>query len=64
VTYGLVTADQSIDVVIRWDHRICDAALIAKTLTRLEHVLNGEIAAEIRQQRQQVEPKTVRAAAT
>jgi hypothetical protein len=64
VTYGVVGADQSIDVVIRWDHRICDAALIAKTLTRLEQVLNGEIAAEIRLQRQQVEPKPVRAVAS
>jgi hypothetical protein len=64
VTYGVVAADQTIDVVIRWDHRICDAALIAKTLTRLEQVLNGEIAAEIRQQRQLVEQKPVRAVAT
>ena len=32
--------DQTIDVVIRWDHRITDAALIAKALTRLEQVLN------------------------
>ena len=64
VTYGVVATDQTIDVVIRWDHRICDAALIAKTLTRLEQVLNSEIAAEIRVQRQQVEPKPVRAVAT
>jgi hypothetical protein len=61
VTYGVVATDQTIDVVIRWDHRICDAALIAKTLTRLEQVLNSEIAAEIRVQRQQV---PVRAVAT
>ena len=42
--------DQTIDVVIRWDHRITDAALIAKALTRLEQVLNTEIAAELRGQ--------------
>src|SRR3954452_9659923 len=30
VSYGVVGPDQSIDVVIRWDHRITDAALIAK----------------------------------
>src|SRR3981081_2677933 len=26
VSYGVVNADQTIDVVIRWDHRITDAA--------------------------------------
>jgi hypothetical protein len=36
------------EVVIRWDHRVTDAAMIAKTLTRLEAVLNGEIDAELR----------------
>ena len=50
--------------MIRWDHRITDAALIAKALTRLEQVLNTEIAAEMRGQRQQAEPKSVRAVAT
>jgi len=42
----------------------CSAALIAKALTRLEQVLNTEIAAEMRSQRQQAEPKPVRAVAT
>lgn len=64
LSYGVVRPDQAMDVVIRWDHRITDAALIAKALTRLEQVLNGEIAAEMRGQRQQVEPKPVRAVAT
>jgi len=50
--------------MIRWDHRVADAALIAKTLARLEQVLNTEIAAELRAQRQQAEPKVVRAVAT
>jgi hypothetical protein len=63
LSYGVVAPDQSIDVVIRWDHRITDAALIAKALTRLEQVLNSEIAAELRGQRQQ-EPKPVRVVAT
>ena len=39
--------DDTIDVVLRWDHLVCDAALIAQTLTRLEQVLGGEIAAEL-----------------
>ncbi len=64
LSYGVVTADQTIDVVIRWDHRITDAALIAKALNRLEQVLNTEIAAELRSHRQQAEPKPVRAVAT
>ena len=50
LSYGVVKPDQTIDVVIRWDHRITDAALIAKALTRLEQVLNSEIAAELRGQ--------------
>ena len=64
LSYGVVEPDQTIDVVIRWDHRITDAALIAKVLTRLEQVLNTEIAAELRGHRQQSEPKPVRAVAT
>jgi len=64
LSYGVVAPDQTIDVVIRWDHRITDAALIAKALTRLEQVLNTDIAGEICSQRQQPEPKQVRAIAT
>jgi hypothetical protein len=61
LSYGVVGPDQSLDVVLRWDHRIADAAPMAKALTRLEQVLNTEIAAEIRANRQQSEPKQVRA---
>ena len=64
LSYGVVKLDQTIDVVIRWDHRITDAALMAKALIRLEHVLNAEIAGELRANRQQSEPKPVRAVAT
>ena len=64
LSYGVVKPDQSIDVVLRWDHRITDAALVARTLNRLEQVLNTEISAELRANRQQTEPKTVRAVAT
>ena len=64
LSYGVVAQDGSVDIVIRWDHRITDAALIAKTLTRLEQVLNTEIAAELRGQRQLAEPKPVLAVAT
>ena len=61
LSYGMVRPDQSLDVVLRWDHRVTDAAPMAKILTRLEQVLNGEITAEIRNNRQQAEPKQVRA---
>src|SRR6266436_8875699 len=64
LSYGVEKQDQTVDVVIRWDHRISDAALIARTLNRLEQVLNTEIAAELRGARQQAEPKPVRAVAT
>lgn len=47
VSYGVVAPDQTIHVVIRWDHRVTDAAPIARVLTRLEQVLNTEIAAEL-----------------
>jgi hypothetical protein len=51
VSYGVVQGDQTIDVMIRWDHRITDAAPIARVLTRLEQVLNTEIAARIARRR-------------
>jgi hypothetical protein len=63
-SYGVVKPDQSVDVVLRWDHRITDAALMAGVLIRLEQVLNNEIAGELRANRQQTEPKSVRAVAT
>ena len=64
LSYGVEKPDQTIEVVLRWDHRITDAALMAKVLNRLEQVLNTEIAGELRSNRQQTEPKAVRAVAT
>jgi len=64
LSYGVVGPDQSINVVIRWDHRITDAAPIARVLTRLEQVLNTEIVAELRGGRQSAEPKSIRAVGT
>ena len=48
LSYGALEADQTIEVSIRWDHRVTDAALIAATLSRLEQVLNTAIADELR----------------
>ncbi len=64
VSYGAISPERTIDVVIRWDHRVTDAALIARTLTRLEQVLNTTIRAELPSHRQASEPKPVRAVAT
>ena len=64
LSYGRVRTDQTIDVVIRWDHRVCDAALIARILSLLEQVLNTEIAAELRKSGPDAQPKAVRAVRT
>lgn len=63
LSYGLVQPDQTVNVMIRWDHRITDAAPIARVLSRLQHVLNTEIAGELREQRAPGELKAVRAVA-
>jgi len=47
LSYGVASPDGRIDVILRWDHRVTDAAIIARVLTRLEQVLNTEISAEI-----------------
>ena len=64
ITYGTVSADHTIDVVIRWDHRVTDAAMIATTLTRLEQVLNTRIAAELLADRAASVAEPARAAAS
>lgn len=64
LSFDVVRPDHGIDVVIRWDHRVTDAAMIARTFGRLEQVLNGEIAAELRALRAaepKIEQKAVRA---
>jgi hypothetical protein len=62
LSYGVARPDQRIDVIIRWDHRVTDAAFMARILTRLEQVLNTEISAELRGIR--LEAGTTRAAGT
>jgi hypothetical protein len=47
LSYGVAGLDHRIDVIVRWDHRITDAAVMARVLSRLEQVLNTEISAEI-----------------
>jgi hypothetical protein len=59
LSYDTVNPDQTIDFLIRWDHRITDGAPIAKALTRLEQVLNTEIAAELRSLKRRVQARSV-----
>ncbi len=61
LSYGAVGPDCRVDVLIRWDHRVTDGALIAKALTRLEQVLNTEIAAELRGHEATSSPNAARA---
>ena len=46
-SYDRVTDDGSIDVMVRWDHRITDAADIGTALSRLEQILNNLVADEL-----------------
>jgi hypothetical protein len=48
LSFDVARPDGSIGFIIRWDHRLCDGALIAKATTRLEQVLNTDIVAELR----------------
>jgi hypothetical protein len=47
LSYDRLTGDGTVDVMIRWDHRITDAADIGVALSRLEQILNQEIADEM-----------------
>ncbi|UFX48029.1 hypothetical protein HAP47_0015725 [Bradyrhizobium sp. 41S5] len=60
----MIKPDHTVDVVLRWDHLVCDAALIVQTLARLEQVLGGAIAAELGAIRPQADARPVRAAGT
>ncbi|CCD83848.1 conserved hypothetical protein; putative acyltransferase [Bradyrhizobium sp. ORS 285] len=48
INYDVIRPDQTTRLLIRWDHRVTDGAMIARTAIRLQEVLNGEIAAELR----------------
>jgi hypothetical protein len=47
LSYDKLSSDGTIDVMIRWDHRITDAAEIAVALSRLEQILNDQVADEL-----------------
>jgi hypothetical protein len=47
ITYGLVRADSTMELLFHWDHRIFDGVLAARILKRMEEIMNGEIADEL-----------------
>lgn len=47
VTYGLLGANHTIEVLLHFDHRVYDGIVSARALRRLEEVLNGAIADEL-----------------
>lgn len=48
LTYGALDANNKLRTRLVFDHRVMDAMTAAKALARLEEVLNGEIARELR----------------
>jgi hypothetical protein len=47
MTYGMVRPDNTMEILLHWDHRIYDGVLAARALQRLEDVMNGDIADEL-----------------
>ena len=48
LNYGVIAADGGVDVRIIYDHRVLDGATVARALAKLEQVLNGAVAEELR----------------
>jgi hypothetical protein len=48
LTYGVIDGDGRVTVRAVFDHRVLDAMTMARALNRLENVLNGPIAEELR----------------
>jgi hypothetical protein len=48
LNYGVIQDNGDVTVRVIYDHRVMDGATVARALSRLEQVLNQEIAAELR----------------
>jgi hypothetical protein len=48
LNYGFIASDGNVDVRIIYDHRVMDGATVARALARLEEILNGPIAEELK----------------
>jgi hypothetical protein len=46
--YGVLEADGTLELRLTFDHRVLDAATVARAMTDMEHVLNGAILRELR----------------
>jgi hypothetical protein len=46
--YGTLNEDGALKVVITWDHRVFDAGTAGRALARIEEIINGPIAEELR----------------
>ncbi|CAN5225072.1 hypothetical protein BH11PLA2_BH11PLA2_17770 [soil metagenome] len=49
LNYGFIGDDGNVMVRIVYDHRVLDGAMVARALNRVEEVLNGDIASELKQ---------------
>jgi hypothetical protein len=47
VSYGPIAADGSVEIVLAFDHRVMDGAVVARAFGALEATLNGPVAAEV-----------------
>ena len=48
LNYGFIASDGAVDVRVIYDHRVMDGATVGRALARLEEILNGPIAEELR----------------
>lgn len=48
LNYGVIDADGNVNVRIVYDHRVMNGATVARALNRLEEILNGAVAEEVR----------------
>lgn len=47
MSFGPIDAEGNVDMVLAYDHRATDGAVIARALAELEHVLETDIADEL-----------------
>lgn len=48
LTYGTIEESGGVTVRVTYDHRVLDGAIMARVLVRLEEILNGAVAEELR----------------
>lgn len=58
LTFGPVSRKGLVRVRITFDHRVCDGAVVARALARLEEIMAEEILAELKEEAFPVRPQT------